>query len=501
MIALGVRAALPQPDLLVQAHFAGVQKIAADPRANAFTNEFCSREALALRAQTAARLGGWLSGWLQTNLSVKVTDGPATLRPLLDDLQASEFFLEIRAAANGQPEAGLAIKLAPARARLWQASLKPFFALATFQSTGDWLIFDSNPALLGIGDRLARNLSAPPADWFDLDVNWPRLAQWHPLLKQLALPETQFTVTAPDNDFRVNGKLFFPENLALNLEPWRIPTNSVHVPFTSFTAVRGFSSWLQSQPWAQSCLLAPVPNQAVIWSQPLLQTRTFAAVPVPNAASALSQACQRLAPVFSAANAANELIAPITPELAGNEVDFTRTPWVGMKLRALTEPAGQFLVGELVPNTANRQPLPPELYRRLETKGLVFYHYEATGDRIKQLLYLTQLGLMITRHDQLSTGAAAFNWVQGLGTNLTLNPAWDHTDTEIIVAGPAELAFARKSPVIFTALEFYALEAWLDGPAFPSFDLVKLAAAKKHLPQPAQPPFQLTPLYPKPPSH
>ena len=49
----GVRAALPQPDLMAQIHFAGAQKISAATNAAAFTNEFVSTEALALRTQTA----------------------------------------------------------------------------------------------------------------------------------------------------------------------------------------------------------------------------------------------------------------------------------------------------------------------------------------------------------------------------------------------------------------------------------------------------------------
>ena len=284
LVALAARAALPQPDLLLQIHFAGAQKISANTNASAFTNEFCSPEALALRAQTATKLSGWLSGWLQTNLNTTVPGGAAKLRPLLDDLQSSEFFLEIRAAANGQPEAAIAIKLDLPRAQLWQANLKPFFAAATFKSAGGWLVFDSNPALLGLGDKVAQRISAPPTDWLDLDVNWPRLAQWHPLLKELALPETQFAVTAPGDYFSISGKFFFPENLALNLEPWRIPTNTVHVPFNSFTAVRGFASWWQSQPWAQPYQITPTPNQIIFWSLPWAPFQTFASVPVPDAA-------------------------------------------------------------------------------------------------------------------------------------------------------------------------------------------------------------------------
>jgi hypothetical protein len=495
-LALAAPAALPQPDLLLQLYFAGAQKISADPHASAFTNEFCSREALALRAQTATRLSAWLSGWLQTNLTATVPDGTAKLRPLFDDLQTSEFFLEVREAANNQPEAAIAIKLAPARAQLWQGSLKPFFDKATFKSAGSWLIFDSNPALLGLGDRLAQKTATPPASWLFLDVNWPLLAQWHPLLKELALPETQFSVTAPADYFNINGKFFFPENLSLKLEPWRIPTNTLHQPFNSLTAVRGFSSWWQSQPWAQSCQITPVPNQFISWSLPMLPMQTFVAVPVRDASGALSQAYGRLVPIFTAANLVGELMPAITPEMANNEIDFPQLPWVALKLRALTEPGGQFLMLELGPNMLKSKPLPLELYRRLQTQGLVFYHYEATGSRIRQLLHLTQLGLMVTRHQQLSAGMASFNWVEAIGTNLTLNPIRDQTDTEISQTGPAEFTFARKTPVGFTALEFYAMASWLEAPNFPGFN-ISLPPPRKRLAQPSRQPIQITPVPPK----
>ncbi len=62
-----VRAALPQPDLIAQIHFAGAQKISASKESAAFTDEFSSAEALALRKQTADKLSDWLAGWLQKN--------------------------------------------------------------------------------------------------------------------------------------------------------------------------------------------------------------------------------------------------------------------------------------------------------------------------------------------------------------------------------------------------------------------------------------------------
>jgi len=465
LLAVGARAALPQPDLIAQIHFAGAQKISADANVSAFTNEFCSAEALALRAQTADKLSGWLSGWLQKNLNTPVAGGAVKLRPLFDDLQKSEWFLEARGTAGGKPEVAIAIKLDPARAQLWQANLKPFFAAATFKSTGGWLIFDSDPAQLKLGDRLAQKISAPPSGWLDLDVNWPRLAQWYPKLKEFGVPETQFTVTAPDANFRINGKFFFADNLSLNLEPWQVPTNALHQPFNSFTAVRGFAAWFKSQPWAQAYQIAPVPNELFAWSLPSFPFQTFAAIPVPDAANAIAQAHARLAPAFSAANARDYFVSPVTPELTNNEISFIGMPFIAPYLKALHEPAGQFLFLELFPNTPKSKPLPPELFTRLATKDLVFYHWEITAERMPQLLNLTQFGLMISSHKQLEAESAAFKWLQRTGATL------GNTDTEIMQSGPAEFTFTRKTPGIFTGVELFTLANWLEATNFPGCDL------------------------------
>jgi hypothetical protein len=465
LLVVTARAALPQPDLLAQIHFAGAQKISADPHAVAFTNEFCSTEALMLRSQTANKLAAWLPGWLQTNLSVVVPAGSEKLRPLFDDLQSSEWFLEARA-AGAKPEVAIAIKLDSTRAQLWQAALKPFFITATFKSVaGGWLIFDSNPTLLGLGDHLAQKVVAPPAGWLDLDVNWPRLGQWYPVLKDLALPETHFNLTAPDDNFRINGKCYFPESLALNLEPWHVPTNALHAPFNSFTAVRGFASWFQSQKWAQPYQITPVPNELFVWSLPYSPFRMFAAVPVPDAANGLAQLYSRLAPVIAEANARHDFTFPVTEEISNGTALFNGVPIIAPRLKPLSEPNGQFLFWETFPNSVHSLPLPPQLFQRLATKDLVFFHWEITAERIPQLLQLSQFGLMETMHKQLTTNSAGLQWIRRVGGPL------GSTDTEITQSGPAELTFTRKAPGIFTAAEFFALANWLEATNFPGCDL------------------------------
>ena len=479
------RAALPQPDLIAQIHFAGPQKIFADANAAAIKDEFCSAEAVALRAQTAGKLSVWLAGWLQKNNGVNVPDGAAKLRPLLDDLQKTEWFAESRVAPNGKIEAAIAVKLDAATAAQWQNSLKLFFPASSCKTAGGWLIFDSDPALLKLGDSLAQKISAPPTAWANADVNWPRLAQWFPKLKELALPETQFAVTASNANFHIAGKFLFPENLAIKLDPWRVPTNTIHIPFDSFTAARGFAGGLKSQPWAQALQISPTPNQIVTWSLSPVAFQMFAAIPAPDADSALSQAYAQIAPEINAANARDDFIMPVRAQMGTNQISFTGLPWVAPNLKALKEPAGQFLFLETFPNAMRRGPLPPELFRRLETPNLVFYHWEITSERMTNWLQLSQFALMVTRHKQIDANSAAFKWLKKTG------PALGPTDTEITQSGPAEFTFTRKTSGVFTALELYALANWLEATNFPGCDL-KLPPRPPRLKQQRQQQFQLT---------
>jgi hypothetical protein len=482
LFGLAARAALPQPDLIAKIYFAGAQTIAAAPSANAFTNQFTSPEALAFRTEVATKVAGWLAGWLPANLNTPVPDGAAKLRPLFDDLQQSEFLLEIRAAAGGRPEAAIAIKLAPGRAQLWQANLKPFFTQATFRSSAGWFIFDSAPALMGLGDKLTKELAPPPADWFNLDINWPRLAQWYPQFKELGLPETEFGVSAAGQQLKIGGRFHFPDNLALKLAPWQIPLNSIHSPFDSFTAVRGFSSWLPTQKWASAYQLSPVPNQLFLWSLPGAVFPSYAAVPVPNAAAALAQTQQHLQTALLSARSSDSLISPVNANLNKDELDVSGVPFASVRARALTEPTGQFLFAELFPNPPNGLPLPPGLISRLDTKNLVFYHWESTSERVPQLLQITQLGLMLTKHKQLDGKSAAYRWLQ---KSASVKGA---SETGISQSGPAEFTFLRQGPGLFTAMELFTLANWLEANNFPGFDLTQtLPLPAQDAPPPAAP--------------
>ena len=510
-VAVAGRAALPQPDLIAQIHFAGAQKISADNFFSAFTNEFSSDEAHALASQTFDKLSHVPGAWFKTKIPADAGDGAAQLRSLFDDLLASEWFFEARDTMNGSPEFALAIHLSDARAQLWENNLQQLLEawtkipakkisggwelkkheppnLIRVTDHGGWLVVGCGQNELPLSKKILGEIFSKQSkyvwSWLSLDVNWPRLAQWFPGLKEFGLPETQFTVTAPDTDLRINGKFFFSENLSPALEAWRVPTNTLHQPFISFTAVRGFASWLKQRPWAQPYQISPAPNQYFTWALPQIPFQTFAAIPVPNAAEALNQVYARLLPVFNSSNA--EFLTPFTLELTNNEIGFRGVPFVAPYLQAKSEPAGQFLLAGAFPNSPRSKPLPADLFTRLAEKNLVFYHWEITAERLPQVLNLSQLGLMLTSHKQLEGNSAALKWVQKIG------PTLGNTTTEITQSGPAEMTFTRKAPGGFTAVELFALANWLEAANFPGCNL-KLPPRPVKLKRPhPQPPDVMT---------
>lgn len=472
-----------QSDLIAQIHFLGGDKISADPNSHLFTNEFCSAEARALENQTFNKMAATPYRWFQNKLQAGAPNGAAQLRPLLDDLLKAEWVFEMRDSVEGAQEYALAIRLDANRAALWQKNLADVLQswtklatqkiqngwqlrkhdapnlIRTTYSDG-WLIVGCGQNELQLPQRILKDITA---NWLDVSINFQRLGQAVPAFQKLDLPKTQFTVTAAEGNFRVNGKLLLAQPLPA-LEPWRVPTNSLHQPFMSFTAVRGITPWLEKQPWFQPYEISPMPQQYYFWALPGIPFQTFGAVPVQNGGAALQQLDSKLN--ARRANAGpNSFLTPFTLQLTNNQIFFQGFPFASPSIKATHEASGDFLVGGFFPNTPRSKPLPPELFTRLATPKLVFYHWEITAERLKELPQVAQLLLMLTRHQQLDGGSAGSKWINKIG------PTLGNTVTEATETGPNEITFTRKAPGGLTAIEFFVLANWLEAPNFPGFDL------------------------------
>ena len=493
MAAVAGQASPPSPDLVARIHFAGAGQIAADTNAVAFTNLWCSPEARALRDQTLDKLSRAPGVWFKSKIPAAAGDGAEPLRPLLDDLLSAEWLLEMRDATNGSPEFALAIRLEAGRARLWSTNLATVFQMWTgipvaedqagnwvfkkheppnlirFTRAGDWIVFGGGQDKLPLSDELVRRILAEkrpaPAEktnWLAADLDWPRLARWFPALKAVDLPEMRWLASGRGGYLRLNGKLIFPQPLACHLEPWRIPTNTIHQPLVSFTAARGFAPWLEKQNWAQPYEISPEPNQMFVWALAGYPLQTFAAVPVPDGKQALQELEQKLSanPVWQ-----SYFMMPVTMVTTNNQIAWRGMPFIAPILRAMHEPAGDFLFAEVFPNTPKSRPLPPELLASLNRTNLVYYDREITGERLTLLPHLTQLALMLTRHKQLPAQSAADKWLN------RITPKLGVAVTEITQTAPNELTFARKAPAGLTAIELTALANWLEATNFPGCDL------------------------------
>lgn len=476
-------------DLIARIHFVGVEKISADANAKAFTNFFDSAPAQALKGQTLDKLAHAPFNLLKAKIAGGAGDGAAQLRPLLDDLLKAEWFLDARTAADGSPEFAMAIRLDNQRAQLWQknlaAVLEAWTKIPTQKiaggwqlakhlppnsirclRTGDWLVFSAESADFALGNGAVAKIPASAAKnyWLSLDANWPQLTKLFPGLPPTELPEVKLQVIGRDGNLRWDGKIISPQPFAFTLDHWRLPTNSVHQPFISFTAARGIAPWLKQQSWAQAFLLSPVPNQIFVWAMEGIPFQTFAAVPVPDANVALLQLHEKMSAPGPLA-AQSRFMMPLTMIMTNRELIWTGMPFAAPTVQAVHEAAGDFLVGGLFPNTPRTKSLPLELMSRFAVANLVYYDWELTDPRLKMLLQPAQLALMMTRHQQLDAESLSFKWLNDVG------PTLGNAVTEITQTAPNELTLTRKAPGGLTAIELFALASWLEARNFPGCDL------------------------------
>lgn len=491
-VAMAAPAAPAAPDLIARIHFAGATQVSADTNAVAFTKLWCSPEALALRDQTLDKLSRAPHAWFRSQLSPGAGDGTKQLRPLLDDLSGAEWFLQVRDGANGSPEYALAIRLDSGRAQLWQANLKSVLEawtgmavqkipngwslkkhlppdLIRFVRAGDWVVFGLGQDALPMNDELVRHVTAEkrPAPveknaWLTADLDWPRLARWFPSINPFDLPRTQLQLAGRAHNLHLDGKLIFPQALALTLEKWRIPVETIHAPLISFTALRGIAPWLARQKWAQPYEPSPVPNQMFVWAMDQVPLQTFAAWPVPDGKKALREIEQKMS-----ANQGwqSQIVTPLTMTMTNNQIDWRGLPFVAPSLQAVREPAGDFLFASVFPNGPKNRPPPEELFAQLSQPDLVYYDWEITAERLKLLPQLSQLALMATRHQQLDAKSVAGKWLAAIG------PTLGNSVTELTQTAPNELSLKRSAPGGLTAIELTALGSWLEAPNFPGCDL------------------------------
>jgi hypothetical protein len=480
----------PPSDLVAQIYFAGGEQISADTNSLAFTNLWCSPEAQALRAQTLNQLALAPYELLRKRIATPSNNGVRQFRPLLDDLLQSEWFLDVRDATNGPPEPVLAIHLNTARAQFWQTNLADILETWTalpvkqipdgwelkkhlppnrirFVRAGDWVVLGCGQDELPLNDEIVRRVLAEkrpgPVEtnsWLSADADWPRLARWFSWTNAVDWPTTRLQISARDGNLRWDGKFIYPQPLKWQLEPWQFPTNLIHQPMVSFTAMRGVRSWLAEQSRLTN-FSKWLPDQIFVWALAGVPLQTFAAAPVTNATNALQELDEKLLAPFNT-NLQSRMLGSFLLATNGAEINWRGLPFITPFVQADREPAGEFLFAGLFPDTPDAQPLPPALFTELSRTNLVYYDWEVTAERLSGVLNVSQLALMLAQRQQLDAQSAADKWLlHRVGTTP------NSTVTEITQTAPDELTFKRSAPAGFTAAELIVLAHWLEAADFP----------------------------------
>jgi hypothetical protein len=326
---------------------------------------------------------------------------------------------------------------------------------------------DTNATL---GDLLAclqrdRTPVASPAtnSWLeaDLDLRWLASAlsiAWSP---PEGWPTMSVAVTGDGQSIRTSGKLNFPRPLALELEPWNIPTNLVREPLIGFTAIRGVRSWLAPlKTWSDLQLSAP-PNQFYFWALQGIPFQTYFAAPRPDASNQVSRLSDFLMLKGNPWLATNGT-GNFARSAGSDGVTLTGLPFMALSFQSVASDGGAFIFGGLFPSPGTNQPPPAALLVTVSSwTNLVFYDWEITQPRVTAWISILQILRLVSHKAQLPPDSAGMAWLTAAA------PRLGNCVTVVTKTGPGQLSFLRQSGAGLTALELHLLADWLESPRFP----------------------------------
>ena len=481
------------PDPIASWHFLGSSQMAADTnltKLKALWDLPASRE---LKTEAMLKLAKVPFALARTKAAPGTNDFAPLLQPLIEDLVRSESFFQMRGLTNQPPELLLAVRLDETRAQIWRTNLAAvlgaWMALPTseiqaeglngwelkkhvapnlvrFVRAGDWVVLGWGQDRLSLQDETLmrikkenRPVAAAKDYWLSAWADWPRLAPLVSLSNELDLSQIRFTLVRKDESVRMKLVLESSTPLSLKLDPWQIPTNTIHGPFVSFTAVRGIGEWLSRQKAVQPFKWGPMPNQFCIWAMPQIPFQTFVAAPVANPTNVLQELSSKLGSAFNA-NIEKYRLGSI--QWQTNGIVWEGLPYIVPSLRPVHGASGDFILGGIFPNTPTGAQPPAELLSLLNRgTNLVYYDWEITPERLTEWRNVSQLFLVLSRHRQLDAQSAGAKWLDAVGSKLGV------TLTEGAQTGPKELTFMRGSPLGFTAVELVTLANWLQSTNFP----------------------------------
>jgi hypothetical protein len=499
-------------------HWLGMKRLGAESNAASFVKVWNMPESQKLEAQTLDKLAGapWRPSPQGTNAAeISVTNSAShLLRPLLDDLVQEECYLEVSGLSNRLGGMALAIRLDDQRSSLWKTnfaavveSFTEAHALAslltnssTFERVQDWTLVgfgpEQRPLLTKFADAIHAN-GIPFATritnfWVEADADLSRLGHAIPVIAPLIsnLAKVNLTVIGQGPSVRTEAHLKFDRPLVLNLEPWNLPTNLIHEPLTSFTALRGARPWLATLGPFKDVPVENLPNQLFAWAEGTSPMLYFCAAPVPDASNKVYQTTEYLLHEGNAWMATNGFGKFRRPK-DSNSVVWDTVPFLDPHLEAAHSSDTDFALLRFGPSTYTNRPPPPGLFEQfVGVTNVLAYDWELSGPRLESWLYFAQFFRFVLRKTQVPPESVSIAWFNAIEPNLS------NCGSEVIQSAPDELLFLRNSTIGLSSLELQLLADWFESPNFP-YGLTTFAPSRP----PAIPKRKLPPgLSPVPPA-
>jgi hypothetical protein len=279
------------------------------------------------------------------------------------------------------------------------------------------------------------------------------------------LPALNVSLRGRDGKLRISGDFAFRDPFSWKLEPWQIPTNLIHDPIISFTAIQGLAPMLRNHQGALGLeLLDPLPDQLFVWAGGSLPVQTLTAAPMKDATGFLRSLATQLMSRFNPVLQAHDVGGLV---MATNNSGAASLRWTGIPpfvtpfISAEQDSGKDFLLAGIFPNWGGTNP-PPVLFQYLATRtNLVYYDWEVTGEHA----WAWRACINVFRHffekPRLGPDSASIVWINSVSNHLA------NTVTEVTRSDSNRLAFVRQGPIGLTGLELMALAHWLESTNFP----------------------------------
>lgn len=485
-------ASVPKPETWLKLSFLGMKEIGANTNF-AFLNE------VAAKPSSMA-----LAGHARTRLAVAAAAGlglsPEAAGPLagvLQDLTDYRAFVEVTAVEGATPEWVLAAAIPDDRSARWRQTLASVMAKGTnapslksgtnaivsevyqspdgssitFLRVGHWSVLASRPTAGGPWTRAMDTLAStgrlghlPDGALLKAESRLGaanRKLRWIPVEN---LPTVEVVVTERRQRLRSEERWIFDSPVVGKLAPWNVPKQTIHDdPLIAFTAGRGLGSLLKELPLLKTLQIEDALNEFYFWCQastpPIMEYAAFRTADASNSVEKIAANVPEMMGRYFAHRASGEI------RWATNRSGLV---WEGAPValpfvRALAEPAGQFVVAGLWPIMMSKTSIPEELVSQFVTKtNGVYYHWESTPERILHARPVGQLlGYLLTPYVTTSTHSPADKWLDDIG------PGLGKTVVEAVAVSDRDLLVVRNAKLGVGAEGLVRLAQWIDHRDFP----------------------------------